>query len=490
MTGLAAPLGWELRLERRYGIVYAAVAVVGIWGVVLWLLPETGRALLLPPVLILDTAIFGFYLMAGMLFLEKSEGTLASIAVTPSGRARHLALRTLTLTGIALALSLTVAGAFAPGEVRWVPLAAGVVLGSVSTMLASFVLASRFSAINAYILPSVPLLILVELPALHYFELWPSPLLYLLPTMPALVLARGAFTPLPAWELAYAVGYGLVTCLVLWPWARRAFERFVTGATAARPRARATGTASATRPFRRRGWLAALATTELRNLRRDPMQLFLAFYAVFLALVGRWLIPWLVERAAPRFDLEPYVVLMVTFLAVQTGPMIFGSIAGFALLDERDDGSLTALRATPLSLARYALFRTALPTVLSAALCFMSVWVIGLVSAPPLRVAAVAFVAALEAPILALAVATLASNKVEGLALTKALGVFLWPPVLAWFVDAPWQWALGFVPTVWPALGFWQAVEPGGSFWPVVSIGLTYHLALLWLLLRRFRGRI
>ncbi len=485
----------ELTLQGRYGILYAATAVVILWAIVLWALQPPLRAFLLPPLLVMDTAVFGFFLMSGMMFLEKNDGVLAALVVTPMSTRTYLLRKVLVLTAVAVVLSLVLVGLMLGNAVNWLWLTAGIAFGSVMTMLAGFVLATRFNSISQYLIPASLIMIVVQVPALHYFNLVPSDLFYLLPTMAPLVLVEGAFTGLTATEAVYGIAYSAVTCLLLLRWAVRAFDRFVAGGQAAASRPVGSGsTPPRSRTPRSRNRILALLAGDVRNIRREPILAFLSVYALILATVGRWLIPWLVEVSAP-FDFTPYVLLLVTFLAVQTGPLVLGAVAGMLLLDERDDRSLLALRATPLPLRHYVVYRTAVPVALSALLCFASVYFVALVDASGVRVAVVAVIAALEGPILALAVAGMANNKVEGMALLKGMGIFMFAPVAAYFLETPWRWALGVFPTFWPAELFWQAVEPYAaypelSFWATAVAGLGIHLLLLAWLLRRFEQKI
>lgn len=89
-------------------------------------------------------------------------------------------------------------------------------------------------------------------------------------------------------------------------------------------------------------------------------------------------------------------------------------------------------------------------------------------------------------PIYALLLAAFATNKVQGFALTKALGVLLVPPVLAYFVPAPWQWLFGLDPLYWPAKLLWLLHAGQASYWLYLFIGLLYQFLLLIILLRRF----
>jgi fluoroquinolone transport system permease protein len=104
-------------------------------------------------------------------------------------------------------------------------------------------------------------------------------------------------------------------------------------------------------------------------------------------------------------------------------------------------------------------------------------------------VVSIAVLSGIMAPLFGLILATFASNKVEGLALTKALGIFLLGPLAAYFIDSNWQLLLGILPTYWPAKAFWVAAE-GGNYWPYILVGVLYHLLLLVLLPRGFKNRV
>ena len=88
---------------------------------------------------------------------------------------------------------------------------------------------------------------------------------------------------------------------------------------------------------------------------------------------------------------------------------------------------------------------------------------------------------------MALLLAALAKNKVEGLAVMKGLGIFLLVPVAAWFVPEPWQWLLGVFPTFWATKGYWLASTGEPYLW-VAACGFVYASAIVALLLRRFQS--
>ena len=79
-----------------------------------------------------------------------------------------------------------------------------------------------------------------------------------------------------------------------------------------------------------------------------------------------------------------------------------------------------------------------------------------------------------------------ATNKVQGFAIVKASGVFIILPLVAYFVDMPWQLIFGLLPTYWPLKVYWLLDAGQSGAWIFILVGLAYQLLLISVLLRRF----
>jgi fluoroquinolone transport system permease protein len=234
--------------------------------------------------------------------------------------------------------------------------------------------------------------------------------------------------------------------------------------------------------------LKTLWAGDFKNIKRDSMLSWLILMPVVLALIIRLVVPrltvWLFETWS--FDLTPFYPVIMSAVFILAAPVMFGFIVGFLLLDERDDGTLIALQVTPLTLNRYLVYRIGLPIVVTTIMIPLLFPMTGLMTMPAGSLAAIAVVAALEAPIFALVMASYAENKVAGFALMKGLNLLIGLPILAYFFrETIWEYLLATIPTYWPMKVFWVAGE-GGNFWGYFAIGLVYHLVLLMLFLKRF----
>lgn len=234
--------------------------------------------------------------------------------------------------------------------------------------------------------------------------------------------------------------------------------------------------------------MGSLLRADLRNLRRDPLLLGVVLVPLLLALVLRFGYPALARLLADRVELLAYSDLATAWMLV-TSPLLFGFAVGFLLLDERDERVLAAIAVTPLGKRGWLLYRATLPVVWGTAAGFLVLWLGGSLTMSFARFLPVALLAALQAPSIALFLAAFAPNKVQGLALAKAIGILQIAP-FAVLLDPPLRWAAGMTPQFWVAHLVGARHAPAPEYWGGAALALVVHLAWIAVLLRLFERRV
>lgn len=237
------------------------------------------------------------------------------------------------------------------------------------------------------------------------------------------------------------------------------------------------------------GAVAAFGRNDLRGTYRDPLLWMIVVAPVIWTTSVAFLTPLFTEMLAERygFDLVPYYPLVLTGFLLLTSIIITGAIAALLILDEIDAGTLTALRVTPVPLSTLFAYRAGTVILLTtvyvvATLSFSGILEPGLV----LSLIPIGLVAGLSAIVTLLLIVAVASNKIQGIAMVRALGMLIAGlPCLPWFIDSAWNLAFGVLPPYWAAKAFWVASD-GGTWWPYVLVGVVYNLAVAWPLFRRF----
>jgi fluoroquinolone transport system permease protein len=101
----------------------------------------------------------------------------------------------------------------------------------------------------------------------------------------------------------------------------------------------------------------------------------------------------------------------------------------------------------------------------------------------------IGLLAGMSAVVTLLLIVAVANNKIQGLAMVRALGMAIAGlPCLPWFIDSPWGLTFGVLPPYWAAKAFWVAND-GGAWWPYFALGVGYNAAVAWPLFRRFLAK-
>ena len=161
--------------------------------------------------------------------MEKSQGTLHALRVTPLTTNAYLASKVITLTSFAAIEGFIVqaVGFWGVPFDPW-PLLAGVVcLGMLYTLVGMGQVALHDSVLS-FLIPGVLIVGSVsQLPFLYVLEVGPPALWYLIPSQAPLLLMLAAFRELEAWQWVYAISVSVGSIVVATWWAKRQFARYI-----------------------------------------------------------------------------------------------------------------------------------------------------------------------------------------------------------------------------------------------------------------------
>lgn len=235
--------------------------------------------------------------------------------------------------------------------------------------------------------------------------------------------------------------------------------------------------------------VVALGRNDIRGTYRDPLLVMIVLAPVIWTTGVAVLTPRVTAVLAQRydFDLVPYYPLVLTAFLLLTSIVIVGGLAAFLVLDEVDAGTLAALRVTPVPLSGFFAYRAATVVVVTAAYVIATMSFSGILApgvAPAL--VPIGLLAGLSAVVTLLMIIAMASNKIQGLAAVRGLGMLIAGlPCLPWFIHSNWNVAFGVLPPYWAAKAFWLA-SGHATWWPYLLTGVGYNLAIAWPLFRRF----
>lgn len=229
MRRLVGSLLKDVLVQFRGGFYYVGAFVAVLYVVLLSRLPDDWNInlpLIIPAVLFVNLMVTTFYFVAGLVILERDEGTLAALAASPLRAGEYLAAKTLSLAFLAIAENVAVLLVFYGTDFDPLELAAGLLMLCAFYTLVGIVTVSRYDSINAFLIPSgIAIATLVVPPLLLHFGAVSGWLYYLHPLQPYLSLMTAAFTPLPGREILYGFVAGALWLALAYWGARRAYLR-------------------------------------------------------------------------------------------------------------------------------------------------------------------------------------------------------------------------------------------------------------------------
>lgn len=479
-------LATELRLHWRHGILAATALLTVLWALLLMLLPAAWSPTAVPWVLFVEVTALGFFFVPALALVERSNGVTAALRLTRLPPWRWLAVRLATLGAAALASASVVV--FAAGGGPTAGVLAGTLLASILLSLIASAMIGRSDTLTRYItrVPMVaPALLMPAL--LHASGVWDSPLLALSPMT-------------GAWDLLAGRGSaGAVAWLTLWivvlagVVARRGFD--VRPSTAPAGARRQIGEAAGGHrvPGEHRTWgpVRSFARVDRITVLGDGLVLLLAAGVVVFALMVRWFggagVAWF--DATYGVDLRPHLPVAWALVLVIHAPTMIGAVAGLLFLEDRDAGLLPVVATTRASLDTLLTYRLGSTAAVAAIAVAVGLPVAGArPGAGLVGGLATVMVAGGVAVVPALLLATVARDRVQGMALFKVLGLPLYVPLAWWFVDGPAGWLFGISPTGWAARTLWADTAAGAAGY--AAVGLTLVGALIAALVPRYRRSV
>jgi fluoroquinolone transport system permease protein len=237
MNALIALVRWDVILQARNGFYWATALVVVVIGALLLNVPEAARAdraSWVPALLAVNLQITTFFFVAGLILLERDEGTLTALAVSPLRPGIYLGARIITLTMLAAVETIAIVWIVFGLEGSWGFILSGTVALGVTYTGCGAAIATRYESVNALLLPASVCVTALLLPLLPHFGLAPRAIFLLHPTEPALSLIRAGYGSATAAD----VGFGFVGAVF---WSTLAYWAGLRSVTALMRDTRATG---------------------------------------------------------------------------------------------------------------------------------------------------------------------------------------------------------------------------------------------------------
>lgn len=233
MRGFVSLLRLDLVLQAR-SFLYPATAVstLMICGFVLLLPDRPASPELVAFFVFMDPATIGLSFVGAMVLVEKSQGTLMALGLTPARPAAYVSAKAISLTLLTFVSSLVVVLVATAGAFDLARQLVALTLCSVVAVLMGLVCVARARGMTQLVVTLLWVTTLLYVPLLAHFGVLggaPALSVALIPSYAMLTLLQASVDP-PTVSLAgqgYAAAYLVVWAAALWRWTMREFERSI-----------------------------------------------------------------------------------------------------------------------------------------------------------------------------------------------------------------------------------------------------------------------
>lgn len=159
----------DIKFQMKHGFYAVYVVLSMIYIVILNFIPMPAKSVVLPILVYTDPAALGMFFIGGMVLLEKEQGVLSLLYITPLKVYEYIISKVLTLgiistlaaVGISLAVNI---------QTNYILLILGTLLSAIFYTLVGFLMASKSKTVNDYIIKIAPAAMLVILPCLTFIQ--------------------------------------------------------------------------------------------------------------------------------------------------------------------------------------------------------------------------------------------------------------------------------------------------------------------------------
>lgn len=224
---------------------------------------------------------------------------------------------------------------------------------------------------------------------------------------------------------------------------------------------------------------------DLRGVIREGILVFVVVLILIAVIAVRFLVIYQAEWGTGPFLAPILTGLLLLFAAG------FGMIMGFLLVEESDSGVRDALSVAPLSILGILIFRGGLAYFGALIASAIAILITQAVTLPAWQWAGLLLCISLVAPIMALIVAAISSNKIVALVIFRGLVAFFMAPAVSLILTDEWYRYVFLVSPPGFVIEAYRAMLTGNGpaeLWLLGGAG--YGVLILGLAAWRFRSKV
>lgn len=217
----------DMLFQMKQGFYFVYAVITAVYVLILSLLPRDVADITLPLVVFSDPSVLGMFFIGGIIMLEKTQGVLMVLVVSPLRTHEYILAKVISLAAISVLVAFAITAFGSTGSVNWFLLFISTLLTSAIFTMVGIMINAGCNTVNQYLLKTVPWMLLIILPCFSLLGFPYSWLFTIFPSVAALRLMLGAYTGIDWLEAAGLVVILLASNYLLLRMTIKVFENII-----------------------------------------------------------------------------------------------------------------------------------------------------------------------------------------------------------------------------------------------------------------------
>lgn len=190
----------DIRFQMKQGFYLVYVMLTIMYLIILSFLPKDVLSITLPLVVFSDPSVLGLFFIGGIIMLEKVQGVLSVLVVSPLRTIEYLLSKVFSLALVSVMAAFAITGFSNYNSVNWLLLFLSTILTSGIFTLCGIIINAGCQTVNQYMIKTIPYMLLFVLPCFSLIGFPYSWVFTIVPSVAALRLMLGAYTGIHFFE--------------------------------------------------------------------------------------------------------------------------------------------------------------------------------------------------------------------------------------------------------------------------------------------------
>lgn len=214
----------DMRFQYKQGFYLVYVIITIMYLIILSFLPNEALSIALPLIVFSDPSVLGLFFIGGIILLEKVQGVLTVLVISPLRTVEYILSKVISLAFIAVLAAFAITGFSSYESVNWLLVFLSTILTSGIFTLSGIMINAGCQTVNQYMIRTIPYMLLLVLPCFALIGFPYSWLFNVIPSVAALRLMLGAYMGIPFYEALLLVVYLIGMNYLFLRWTIRVFE--------------------------------------------------------------------------------------------------------------------------------------------------------------------------------------------------------------------------------------------------------------------------